>query len=151
LFDLRKMEFTRNAEEVKTNVWQIGGNRGWYYMNWVWQIRGYLDKFVGGVGLRRGRREDLDLKVGDSLDFWRVLYANKEEGHLILFAEMKIPGEAWLEFKVTANGTAEDGGVLEQKATFRPHGLFGIIYWYSLVPVHELIFKGMARNIIKYH
>ncbi|MFZ4084536.1 MAG: SDR family oxidoreductase [Vampirovibrionia bacterium] len=163
LFDLRKMEFTRNAEEVKANVWQIGGNRGWYYMNWVWQIRGYLDKFVGGVGLRRGRREDLDLKVGDSLDFWRVLYANKEEGHLILFAEMKIPGEAWLEFKVTAKVEAgenveigvceqshEYGGILEQKATFRPHGLFGIIYWYSLVPVHELIFKGMARNIIGY-
>lgn len=148
LFDLSEIEFDRDIEDVKKNIWQIGGNRGWYYSNWIWKLRGNLDKLVGGVGLRRGRREGLNLKTGDAIDFWRVLYANREEGHLILFAEMKVPGEAWLEFRVLPK--AQGGGILQQKASFRPRGLAGRLYWYALVPIHGFIFKGMANGIIEY-
>jgi hypothetical protein len=101
-----------------------------------------MDKLFGGVGLRRGRTNPSTINVGDSIDFWRVLYANKEEGRLLLFAEMKLPGEAWLEFKVV-------DGKLVQTATFRPLGLAGRLYWYSVLPFHGFIFKGMIRNITK--
>ena len=96
-------------------IWSIGGTQGWYYANWLWKIRGFLDTLSGGVGLRRGRTNISEISVGDSLDFWRVIYANKKEGRLLLFAEMKLPGEAWLEFKIV-------GGDLVQTATFRPLG-----------------------------
>ena len=95
---------------------------------------------MGGVGLRRGRTNKDSLKPGDALDFWRVLYANKEEGRLLLFAEMKLPGEAWLEFQI------KDDEVI-QTATFRPNGLLGRLYWYSVVPFHELVFRRMAHKI----
>lgn len=101
LFDKREQTFTRPKKEVMHNVWSLGGDRGWYYWNFLWKIRGWLDKLVGGVGLRRGRRSPDQLVVGDSLDFWRVLVADKKEGRLLLYAEMKLPGEAWLEFKFT--------------------------------------------------
>lgn len=125
-------------------VWNIGGKTGWYYGNWLWKFRGFLDKLAGGVGLRRGRTNPTSLNVGDSLDFWRVIYANKDEGHLLLFAEMKLPGEAWLEFKIV-------GDQLQQTATFRPLGLLGRLYWYSVLPFHGLIFKGMLKNITKHN
>ena len=99
-----------------------------------------MDLLVGGPGLRRGRTHPDKLHEGDALDFWRVLYANKEEGKLILFAEMKLPGEAWLMFKVYK-------GKLWQKAVFRPHGLTGRLYWYSVLPFHGIIFKGMLRRL----
>ena len=136
-----KREITyNNREDTINKVWSIGGKTGWYYGNWLWQIRGYLDKLVGGVGLRRGRTHTHTLNVGDALDFWRVLYANKEEGRLLLLAEMKLPGEAWLEFKV------EDRKIV-QTATFRPLGINGRLYWYSVWPFHGFIFKGMLRKI----
>jgi uncharacterized protein YbjT (DUF2867 family) len=143
--DKRSSTFKRNRSEVLQNIWEIGGDRGWYYWNFLWKIRGYMDKAVGGVGLRRGRRSPDQLVAGDSLDFWRVLIADKEEGRLLLYAEMKLPGEAWLEFKVTN----EDGeNKISQTATFRPHGLFGRLYWYSVYLFHEFIFKGMMNRII---
>lgn len=134
---------TRNVDCINSSldkIWSIGGDTGWYYGNWLWRIRGFLDKIFGGVGLRRGRTNRKTISVGDSLDFWRVLYANKEEGRLLLFAEMKLPGEAWLEFKIT-------GSKLEQTATFRPLGLAGRLYWYSVYPFHGFIFKGMIKKI----
>jgi uncharacterized protein YbjT (DUF2867 family) len=123
-------------------IWSIGGENGWYYGNWLWKIRGFLDKLFGGVGLRRGRTSQVSISTGDSLDFWRVLYANKKEGRLLLFAEMKLPGEAWLEFKI-------DGENLIQTATFRPLGLLGRIYWYSVLPFHGFIFRGLIKNLSK--
>lgn len=121
-------------------IWSIGGGNGWYYGNWLWRIRGFIDKLVGGVGVRRGRTNQTTISTGDSLDFWRVLYANKEEGRLLLFAEMKLPGEAWLEFKI-------DGDILTQIATFRPLGLAGRLYWYSVYPFHGIIFKGLIKHL----
>jgi uncharacterized protein YbjT (DUF2867 family) len=132
-----------HPEKVLENIWTIGGTKGWYYGNWMWQLRGFIDKLVGGVGLRRGRTHPTHLDNGDSLDFWRVILANKEEKRLLLFAEMRLPGEAWLEFRI------DEHNVLHQIATFRPRGLFGRLYWYSLVPFHFFIFGGMIRNIAK--
>ena len=142
--DKRQVEFFRSKDEVITNIWAIGGNRGWYFGNWMWRIRGVIDKMVGGVGLRRGRRSDTDLKAGDALDFWRVLVADKPNGRLLLYAEMKLPGEAWLEFKVRESDGKK---VLYQTATYRPLGLWGRLYWYSVLPFHGLIFPKMAKRI----
>lgn len=133
----RKMS---NRKQSLNKVWRIGGRTGWYYGSWLWQLRGLLDKMVGGVGLRRGRTHVDKLQAGDAVDFWRVLFADEEEGRLLLFAEMKLPGEAWLEFK-TRNGE------MWQTATFRPKGLMGRLYWYSVWPFHGFIFKGMLRRI----
>jgi uncharacterized protein YbjT (DUF2867 family) len=121
-------------------IWRIGGDTGWYYANWLWKLRGLIDKIFGGVGLRRGRTNINDIQAGDALDFWRVLYANKEENRLLLFAEMKLPGEAWLEFQIK-------NSKLIQTATFRPKGLFGRIYWYSVLPLHGIIFKGLINKL----
>jgi len=143
--DKRQIEFDRTREEVINDIWSIGGKRGWYFGNWMWRIRGLMDKMVGGVGLRRGRRSETDLKPGDALDFWRVLVADKENGRLLLFAEMKLPGEAWLEFKIKETTGKK---MLYQTATFRPLGLWGRLYWYLVLPFHGLIFPGMARNIV---
>lgn len=129
-----------NREDCIDKIWSIGGNTGWYYGNWLWKIRGFMDKIFGGVGLRRGRTNPTNINVGDAIDFWRVLYANKEEGRLLLFTEMKLPGEAWLEFKVVDNK-------LIQTATFRPLGLAGRLYWYAVFPFHGFIFKGMLKQI----
>lgn len=142
LKDEKKMKI-ENPEKVLDNIWTIGGLKGWYYGNWMWQVRGFMDKLFGGVGLRRGRTHPTQLDSGDSLDFWRVLLANKEEKRLLLFAEMRLPGEAWLEFRI------DEDNVLHQIATFRPRGLWGRLYWYSLVPFHYFIFGGMIRNIAK--
>jgi len=121
-------------------IWSIGGTKGWYYANWLWKIRGFLDILTGGVGLRRGRTNISEISVGDSLDFWRVIYADKKEGRLLLFAEMKLPGEAWLEFKIVDD-------VLVQTATFRPLGVAGRLYWYLVYPLHEIIFLGLIRKL----
>lgn len=133
---------TADAEQTLRRIWAIGGATGWYYGNWLWQLRGFLDKLVGGVGLRRGRKNPTELAAGESLDFWRVLLADKAEKRLLLYAEMKLPGEAWLEFKIT------DGNTVTQTATFRPRGLWGRLYWYAVLPFHGFIFKGMLRRII---
>ncbi len=142
-----KMPFERKAEEVFENIWSIGGSRGWYFMDWLWHFRGFLDKLLGGVGTRRGRTSTVDLQAGDVLDFWRVLLADKKNKRLLLYAEMKVPGEAWLELKlVEFHGVA----FLSQIATFRPKGLWGRIYWYAMWPFHIVLFKGMAREITTY-
>ena len=145
--DKRSIEFERDRKEVIDNLWSIGGKRGWYFGNWLWRMRGTIDKFAGGVGLRRGRRNENDLKAGDALDFWRVLLADKQGGRLLLYAEMKLPGEAWLQFEVKD----KDGkGVLVQTATFRPLGLWGRVYWFAVLPFHGLIFPQMARRIVQH-
>jgi len=142
-----KMPFERKAEEVFENIWSIGGNRGWYFMDWLWHLRGFLDKMFGGVGTRRGRTSNTDLQAGDVLDFWRVLLADKNSKRLLLYAEMKVPGEAWLELKlVEFHGKA----FLSQIATFRPKGLWGRVYWYAMWPFHIILFKGMAKEITTY-
>ncbi|OIP82191.1 MAG: epimerase [Porphyromonadaceae bacterium CG2_30_38_12] len=138
--DIRTRKLANSAVGLE-KIWKIGGKTGWYYANWLWEIRGILDKLVGGVGMRRGRKNDKELKTGDALDFWRVMIAQNEEKRLLLYAEMKLPGEAWLEFKIDDNNT------LTQTATFRPKGLLGRLYWYSVLPLHGFIFPGMIRKI----
>jgi uncharacterized protein YbjT (DUF2867 family) len=124
----------------------IGGRRGWFYMNWAWEIRGFVDRLIGGVGLRRGRRDPDDLRVGDALDFWRVEAV--EPGHsLRLRAEMKVPGKAWLQFRATPRGAGQT--LLSQTAYFAPKGLFGWLYWYGLYPVHALIFSGLIDQVAR--
>lgn len=131
----------KNPEKALENIWSIGGQKGWYYANWLWKLRGYGDKVFGGVGLRRGRTHPTKIYDGDALDFWRVILADKKNKRLLLFAEMKVPGEAWLEFKI------DDKNILHQTATFRPRGLWGRLYWYSMLPFHYFIFGGMIKKI----
>ena len=138
--DVRKRQLI-NAEISLEKIWQIGGKNGWYYCTWLWKLRGFIDQIFGGVGMRRGRRSDTELQSGDALDFWRVLLAKKDEKRLLLYAEMKLPGEAWLEFKIDHNN------LLTQTATFRPLGLLGRLYWYAVLPFHSLIFNGMINQI----
>ena len=138
--DVRKLK-VENSTVSLDKIWAIGGKTGWYYGNWLWTIRGFMDQLAGGVGMRRGRRSDTEISQGDALDFWRVLLADKNEKRLLLFAEMKLPGEAWLEFKI------DDDQILTQTATFRPLGVLGRIYWYAVLPFHGLIFKRMINKI----
>jgi uncharacterized protein YbjT (DUF2867 family) len=139
--DVRRKKAT-NPELALQRIWAIGGKSGWYYGKWLWEIRGIMDQMVGGVGMRRGRKSDTEIYAGESLDFWRVLIANKTEKRLLLYAEMKLPGEAWLEFKM------DEQNMLTQTATFRPLGLLGRLYWYSVLPFHGFIFRGMINNIV---
>ena len=136
----KKIERNIDTEKTLESLWKIGGDTGWYYANFLWKIRGYLDQLSGGVGLRRGRTHNDKIFTGDSLDFWRVLLADRKNMRLLLFAEMKLPGEAWLEFKIVKDS-------IFQTATFRPKGLWGRIYWYVLSPFHYFIFRGMLRNL----
>lgn len=139
--DVRFREVT-DEEFTLNQIWKIGGRNGWYRFNRLWKIRGYVDKLFGGVGLRRGRTHDTYLEPGDPLDFWRVLFADKNEKRLLLFAEMKLPGEAWLEFKIVKNK-------LYQRAVFRPKGVWGRLYWYSVLPFHAFVFNGMIDALVK--
>ena len=124
-------------------VRRIGGERGWYYATWMWKLRGFLDLLVGGVGMRRGRRDPDALRVGDVVDCWRVEAV--EPDRLVRFAaEMKLPGRAWLEFSVERNG---HGTLLSQSAVFDPVGVFGLVYWYALYPIHKWIFAGMLDRV----
>lgn len=134
-----------SREKAIDRIWRIGGDTGYYGLEWAWRLRGFIDKMIGGVGLNRGRRSPTELLVGDSVDFWRVLRQDKQEGTLILYAEMKLPGEAWLEFRLEP--TATGGCQLIQTATFRPKGLFGRLYWYTMLPFHYFIFRNMAKAI----
>jgi uncharacterized protein YbjT (DUF2867 family) len=139
--DRRKKEII-NREDTIEKIWSIGGQTGWYYADWLWDLRGFIDKVFGGVGTRRGRTHKNELFPGDALDFWRVVYADKKQGKLVLYAEMKLPGEAWLEFKIINN-------TLYQAATFRPKGFLGKLYWYAVLPFHGFIFNGMLNKLIK--
>jgi uncharacterized protein YbjT (DUF2867 family) len=145
LSDSRTVPLTAPREDVIARIWSIGGSVGWPSMNWAWRLRGVIDKFFGGIGIRRGRRHPLDLHAGDALDFWRVLLADRAKGRLMLYAEMKLPGEAWLEFSIE---DAPDGShMLRQTATFRPQGLLGRLYWMVVLPFHWILFPRMARNL----
>lgn len=148
LIDRQEVESNKPSEEVIDHLWSIGGVNGWYYMDWAWKLRGFFDKLVGGIGLNRGRTHPYEIQAGSSLDFWRVLVADKANGHLLLYAEMKLPGEAWLEFKVIPTSS---GSILKQTASFRPKGVLGRLYWYSLLPFHKMIFHGMAKAISQFN
>jgi hypothetical protein len=126
-------------------VRSIGGDAGWYYGDLLWRIRGFLDRLVGGPGLRRGRRDPVDLRPGDALDFWRV-EAYEPDQMLQLRAEMKLPGRAWLQFEAEPDN---GGTTLTQTAVFDPIGLAGLIYWYALLPIHTPMFRGMLRNVAR--
>lgn len=139
-FTDHRAERTADAATALGRIWTIGGEHGWYYADRLWSLRGFIDKLFGGVGLRRGRKNPSTITAGETLDFWRVLYADRTEGRLLLYAEMKLPGEAWLEFRM-------DGETVHQTATFRPRGLWGRLYWYSVLPFHFFIFNGMLRAI----
>ena len=141
--DIRSRE-VKNENYTIDKIWGIGGENGWYSFNRLWKLRGYLDKVFGGVGLRRGRTHQDYLEPGDPLDFWRVLFADKTQKRLLLFAEMKLPGEAWLEFKIVKNK-------LYQRAVFRPRGVWGRLYWYAVLPFHAFVFKGMINALIDEH
>lgn len=142
--DERRACIVGSKEDALDRIWSLGGQKGYYAMDWAWRLRGLIDQMMGGIGLNRGRRHPTELHVGESVDFWRVLRADKRKGHLILFSEMKVPGEAWLEFRIEpCNGQQ----ILVQTATFRPKGIFGRIYWYLLYPFHLIIFQNMANAL----
>jgi uncharacterized protein YbjT (DUF2867 family) len=141
--DSRSVHVSASPEQSFNAIRRIGGTTGWYYANWLWQLRGLIDNVFGGVGLRRGRRDPDALRVGDPVDFWRV-EAIEPGRRLRLAAEMKLPGRAWLEFEVIGDAT---GSLIRQTATFDPKGVLGRAYWYSVFPLHEFVFGGMLRGI----
>ena len=144
LSDKQSVPLTTDREKTIASVWSLGGLKGWPSMNWAWRLRGGMDRILGGTGLRRGRRHPTELNAGDALDFWRVVLSDRDSSpdssRLILAAEMKMPGEAWLQFEVT-----EDQ--LIQTATFRPRGLLGRAYWYAVLPMHWILFPLMAKRL----
>lgn len=144
LKDQRRILIKDSKTAATERIWRIGGSAGYYAFNWAWHLRGLLDQIIGGVGLNRGRRHPSEIQAGDSIDFWRVILADRDNGHLILFAGMKVPGEAWLQFKIEQQN---DDFFLVQTATFRPKGILGRLYWYSLIPFHFFIFRKMARAL----
>lgn len=130
-----------DKDKVFLSIKSIGGKNGWFDYDFLWELRGIIDKALGGVGLNRGRRDSCDLRLGECLDFWRVEDI-KESERLLLFAQMKLPGHAWLEFKI-------DGDKLIQSAYFYPKGIFGRVYWYFFIPMHYFIFNNMIKSILK--
>jgi uncharacterized protein YbjT (DUF2867 family) len=145
IVDSRTMEIALDRTSVFAPVRRIGGDTGWYYADWLWALRGFLDLILGGPGLRRGRRNPESLAPGDHVDFWRV--EAFESDHLLkLASEMNLPGRAWLEFEVTR---AAAGSIIRQTAIFDPLGLSGLLYWYLLYPFHKLVFAGMLRGICR--
>lgn len=143
--DIRRVTSEASPDALFKTVEAIGGDNGWYSLPGAWALRGWMDKMIGGVGLRRGRRDPDHLVTGDALDFWRV--ETVEPGHLLrLRAEMKVPGRAWLEFQVDP---ADGGSVLTQRAVFFPHGLGGRLYWLAVMPFHGIVFQGMATGLAR--
>lgn len=146
IVERRQRHVAASASEVFHTFTGLGGRRGWLYAMWLWRLRGALDRLVGGVGLRRGRRHPDDVRMGEAIDFWRV--ERVEQDRLLrLRAEMKVPGEAWLQFEVTpaAGGQA----LMRQTAYFVPKGLPGLLYWYALYPIHRVIFSGLIRQVAR--
>jgi uncharacterized protein YbjT (DUF2867 family) len=142
--DTRSQEIDAPAAAVFRAVCRLGGAHGWYGSDWLWRIRGRMDMLAGGPGLRRGRRDPESIGYGEAIDFWRVVGFERDR-RLTLRAEMKLPGEALLEFCVKPDGP--NRCTLEQQAIFQPRGLFGILYWYSVLPFHSVVFSGMLRGI----
>jgi hypothetical protein len=145
LVDSRSVRVSVSPPQAFEPIRQLGGRRGWYYANWLWRIRGFLDLLVGGVGMRRGRRDPDHLQVGDALDFWRV-EAYEPDRRLRLVAEMKLPGRAWLEFEVEPT---DGGSEIHQTAIFDPVGLGGLMYWYGVYIAHGRVFRGMLRGVAR--
>ena len=143
LVDSRTAAVTVPPGRAFAPIRRIGGKTGWYYANWLWRLRGRMDSVAGGVGLRRGRRDVDSLQAGDTLDFWRV-EAFESDRRLLLLAEMRLPGRAWLEFSVEGN---HERSTIRQTAIFDPVGLKGLAYWYAMYPFHAFIFRGMLRRI----
>jgi len=142
LRDVREVDFGDiPAECVFQAACSIGGETGWFTYDFLWRLRGFIDKLFGGYGLNRGRREQGELRIGDALDFWKVVDI-RENRRLLLVAQMKVPGKAWLEFDI-------QGHALVQTAHFYPRGLWGRIYWYSVLPLHNLVFVNLAAQIIE--
>ncbi len=144
LQDTRRVLVRDSKAAAIGRIWRIGGSTGYYAWNWAWHLRGLFDQMIGGVGLNRGRRHPSEIQAGDSIDFWRVILADQQEGRLILFAGMKVPGEAWLQFHFEQN---DQQLFLVQIATFRPKGILGRLYWYILIPFHVVIFQKMAKAL----
>jgi hypothetical protein len=144
IIERRQLMVPASAASVFRSFSKLGGEYGWLYLDWTWQVRGRLDRLFGGVGMRRGRRDPEFLRVGDSLDFWRVERVI-EERLIRLRAEMKVPGRAWLEFEARQDPSGNT--LLLQTAFFEPKGLLGILYWYVLYPIHSLIFSGLIRML----
>jgi uncharacterized protein YbjT (DUF2867 family) len=145
IVDSRSTSVPCPPSEAFKPIRRIGGASGWYYANWLWRIRGFLDLLVGGVGLRRGRRNPAFVVPGDTVDFWRV-EAFEPDQLLRLAAEMRLPGRAWLQFEVEGD---KSSSTVRQTAIFDPVGLFGLAYWYALWPIHKVVFAGMLRNVVK--
>ena len=144
LVDRRSIKSSSSPEELMSTIKSVGGENGWFAFNWIWAIRGFTDKIIGGVGLRRGRRHPTDLRIGDTIDFFKV--TTLTTNRLQLLAEMKVPGHAWLEW--TVKETPEKGSEVTQQALFVPRGVLGRAYWYVLLPFHVIIFRRMLRNIV---
>ena len=144
LVDRRSIKSSSSPEELMSTIKSVGGENGWFAFNWIWAIRGFTDKIIGGVGLRRGRRHPTDLRIGDTIDFFKV--TTLTTNRLQLLAEMKVPGHAWLEW--TVKETPEKGSEVTQQALFVPRGVLGRAYWYVLLPFHVVIFRRMLRNIV---
>jgi hypothetical protein len=142
--DRREVQIDAGDEAVFDAVCRVGGTHGWYGATWLWRLRGAMDRLAGGPGLRRGRRHPQRIGVGDAVDFWRVTEIDRPR-QLTLHAEMKLPGEATLEFTVQPQG--ERRCTLIQTARFRPRGLAGLAYWYAVRPLHGIVFKGMLQGI----
>ena len=145
LVDSRTIRVPASPAEAFAPIRRIGGTRGWYFGDWLWRLRGLLDLLAGGPGMRRGRRDPEQTAPGETLDFWRV-EAYEPDRLLRLQAEMRLPGRAWLQFEVDPAG---DGSTVRQTALFDPSGALGLLYWYALYPLHELVFAGMLRNIAR--
>lgn len=145
IVDSREIHTEASLEQAFAPIQRIGGINGWYYGNWLWRLRGFLDRLAGGVGMGRGRRSPELLRVGDVVDCWRVASFDPPR-RLTLIAEMKLPGRAWLQFELEPEGT---GSRIRQTAIYDPLGLSGILYWYLLYPIHKVIFAGMLRNIAR--
>lgn len=146
IVDHKSVIVSASPKEAFKPIERIGGETGWYYGDWLWSLRGFIDYLFGGVGLRRGRRDPERLRVGESVDFWRVEEYEPQK-RLRLFAEMRLPGRAWLDFEVKPVG--EGSSEIHQTAVFDPLGFFGQLYWYALYPLHARIFKGMLRSIAR--
>jgi uncharacterized protein YbjT (DUF2867 family) len=145
LTETRVVETPASAENLFRVVASLGGENGWLFANWLWRFRGFLDKQLGGVGLRRGRRHASEISVGEALDFWRVEDVEFER-RLLLRAEMKVPGRAWLEYQIEPTAS---GARLTQTAKYYPKGLIGLLYWFLLYPVHRIMFYGLAQRIVQ--
>ncbi len=134
----------KSKKQVIEKLWSIGRENSWYYLNWVWIIRRAIDFLLGGVGFRKGRPDPTKIASGDQVDFWRVLFADPKKGRMILYAEMTLPGECWIEYSIKGS---ESKGELHQTLTFRPKGVWGRLYWYVLLPLRFIVFRGLCQKI----